>query len=173
MTLRCALLGLLARGPASGYDLMKLFDRSLAFVWPATRSQLYSDLARLEEADLVTVSAAGIRGRREYAITPTGREALTEWLSRAEPERAHRNEALLRVFFLFTLEPGAARAHLEREAARYRRLHESLLDLEASIDWDASGFDRFGRIALENGLRQSAANAEWAVWAVAQVDSTT
>src|SRR5262245_25440386 len=49
MSLPHALLGLLARHPASGYDLRKLFDTSLAFVWPATQSQLYAELTRLAE----------------------------------------------------------------------------------------------------------------------------
>jgi len=55
MSLRHALLGLLADGPASGYDLMKVFDRSLAFVWPATQSQLYGELNRLADDDRATV----------------------------------------------------------------------------------------------------------------------
>ena len=44
MSLRHALLGLLAEHPASGYDLLKQFEGSLAFVWPATQSQLYTEL---------------------------------------------------------------------------------------------------------------------------------
>ncbi|PRC47663.1 PadR family transcriptional regulator, partial [Mycobacterium sp. ITM-2017-0098] len=43
MSLRIAALGLLAEGPASGYDLLKLFEKSMANVWPATQSQLYSE----------------------------------------------------------------------------------------------------------------------------------
>jgi hypothetical protein len=41
MSFRHALLGLIAERLASGYDLLKIFDQSLAFVWPATQSQLY------------------------------------------------------------------------------------------------------------------------------------
>lgn len=57
MSLRHALLGLLVDRPASGYDLLKLFDTSLAHVWPATQSQLYGELNRLAEAGLVGVTA--------------------------------------------------------------------------------------------------------------------
>ena len=39
--------------------------------------------------------------------------------------------------------------------------------------WDDSEFDRFARIALENGLRVVAANEAWATWAVGQVDPGT
>ena len=78
MSLRHAVLGLLADGPASGYDLLKMFDRSLAFVWPASQSQLYGELNRLADDGLIEVSNEGPRGRKDYAITDQGRaEART------------------------------------------------------------------------------------------------
>ncbi|MFD1050558.1 PadR family transcriptional regulator, partial [Kibdelosporangium lantanae] len=61
MSLRHAVLGLLSTGPASGYDLLKRFEISLANVWPATQSQLYSELNRMADADLVKVAAEGPR----------------------------------------------------------------------------------------------------------------
>ena len=79
MSLRHAVLGLLADRTASGYDLMKLFDVSLANVWPATQSQLYSELGKLAEAGLIDVSAEGPRGRKEYTITEKGRAELRRW----------------------------------------------------------------------------------------------
>ena len=45
MSLRIAALGLLAQRPGSGYDLLKLFENSMANVWPATQSQLAKDVA--------------------------------------------------------------------------------------------------------------------------------
>ncbi|MBA3728896.1 MAG: PadR family transcriptional regulator, partial [Actinobacteria bacterium] len=45
MSLRHALLGLLAERPMSGYDLTKVFDSSLAYVWSAKHSQIYPELA--------------------------------------------------------------------------------------------------------------------------------
>jgi len=38
MSLRSALLGLLAGGPMSGYDLARTFDSSLSGVWSARHS---------------------------------------------------------------------------------------------------------------------------------------
>lgn len=59
MSLRHAVLGLLAESPASGYDLMKMFNASLANVWPATQSQVYGELTKLTTAGLVEVAAHG------------------------------------------------------------------------------------------------------------------
>ena len=71
MSLRHAVLGLLADEPASGYDLLKVFDRSLAFIWPATQSQLYGELNRLADDGLIEVTHQGPRGRKDYSITYT------------------------------------------------------------------------------------------------------
>ena len=50
MSLRYALLGLLREGPASGYDLMQIFKLSLANTWPATQSQVYTELGKIGRA---------------------------------------------------------------------------------------------------------------------------
>src|SRR5437588_12869448 len=104
MSLRHGMLGLLARGPASGYDLLKTFEVSLANVWPATQSQLYTELGRLTDAGLVIVYAEGPRGRKEYRITDAGRAELRRWLTEVEPDPPRRNDALLRVFLLDQVE---------------------------------------------------------------------
>ena len=76
MSLRHAALGLLAKEPASGYDLLKKFKSTMHPVWPATQSQLYGELNKLAAAGFTTVSEAGARGRKEYAITDAGRAEL-------------------------------------------------------------------------------------------------
>ena len=170
MSLRHALLGLLSVEPASGWDLLKRFEQSLAFVWPATQSQLYTELNRMEEAGLVSVTATGARNRKEYEITRAGRSELAHWITEVQPERNRRNDVLLRVFFLWTVDRAKAKAFLEREVEVYRNFHDLLEQVEASANWDESEFDRYGRLALENGIRVTAANEQWARWAVTQVD---
>ena len=86
MSLRHAVLGLLAHGPASGYDLLGTFQGSLANVWPATQSQLYGELNRLADAGLITVAAEGPRGRKEYALTEAGMAELKR-MTGARPGR--------------------------------------------------------------------------------------
>ena len=174
MSLPHALLGLLARHPASGYDLRKLFSTSLGLVWPATHSQLYAELTRLAGEGLIEPAAAGPRGRREYAITPAGRHELIRWLTDTGLAPAQRNQTLLRAFFLWVLPPEAARAYLDQIARRSRAYHQRLQDLAAALDAQpaADGFEHCGRIVLEHGLRTSAAQASWADWAARQLPAT-
>ncbi len=170
MSLRHAALGLLADGPASGYDLLKIFDRSLAFIWPATQSQLYGELNRLADDGLIEVSHEGPRGRKDYTITERGRAELEHWITDVEPDRIRRNEAMLRVFFLGTVGPEHAKAYLEREAVVHQNLEELLQHIERDTDWDTSDFNRYGHLVIESGRRYAHAQAQWARWAASQVD---
>ncbi|MFI1091698.1 PadR family transcriptional regulator [Streptomyces sp. NPDC020917] len=171
MSLRHAVLGLLTERPASGYDLMKLFETSLANVWPATQSQVYGELGKLATAGLLTVSAEGPRGRKEYAVTDTGRAELHHWLVETEPDRVRRSETMLRVFFLGLMSDPEATAFLGLEAARAAEEGAALRELEESVDWGDDPLSVHGRLALEYGLRLSAMQEEWARWAAGQIAS--
>ena len=169
MSLRHALLGLLAAGPASGYDLTKQFELSLSNVWSAKHSQIYPELQRLADAGLVEVAEHGARGRKGYRITGAGEDELHRWLRDEPPDRSGRNEAMLRVFFLWTLPDDEAAAYLDAEAEAYRAHGERLARLDAAVPWESSGSQRMARIALEQGRRWAGAMADWATWAAAEV----
>lgn len=169
MSLRHALLGLLSERPASGYDLLKRFDTSLATVWPATQSQIYTELTKLAAAGLIAVAAEGPRGRKEYVLTEDGLAELRHWLTETRPQRNTRSELLLRVFFLGVVEPGQARAYLAELTEMSEREHAELEELTRAIDWDDGDLSVYGRIALEYGLRFNAMRGEWARWAAGQI----
>ncbi|GGO90717.1 PadR family transcriptional regulator [Wenjunlia tyrosinilytica] len=165
MSLRHAVLGLLAQGPASGYDLRKTFDASLSNVWPATQSQLYGELGKLADAGQVTVAAEGPRGRKEYAITDAGMAELRHWLTEVEPERVRRSDMLLRVFFLGVLDPEDAQGYLRRQVQAVTAQHERFRALADVVDEGDDSLSVYGRIALEWGLRFTETQREWARWA--------
>ena len=169
MSLRHALLGLLAEHPASGYDLLKQFEGTVAFVWPATQSQIYTELGRLADSGLIEVLAEGPRGRKEYAVTVAGRAELERWLRESEPDRRIRDERVLRTFLMWAVEPDTARAFFEAEAETTRQYLDRLQDIADHVEFGDTGPERFRRIALEDGLRRSAAYLEWAEWAAGYV----
>lgn len=169
MSLRYALLGLLADGPASGYDLLQRFKSSLATVWPATQSQIYTELTKLADKDLITVSDEGPRGRKEYTLSDDGLAELRHWLTETEPKRANRNEMLMRVFFLGSVTRAQARAYLSGIEQGTARARADLLELKASIDWDDSDLSVYGRIAMEYGERFYDMHRDWARWALKQI----
>src|SRR5262245_34123568 len=112
VSLRIAALGLLAKEPGSGYDLLKHFEKSMANVWPATQSQLYGELNKLAETGLIEVSNIGPRGRKEYQITEAGRAELRRWIANHDDPPPFRSAELLRVFLLGEISPDEARKHM-------------------------------------------------------------
>jgi DNA-binding PadR family transcriptional regulator len=167
--LRHALLGLLADQPMSGYELSRRFEASVGSTWSAGHSQIYPELVRLAEEGLVESGEPGPRGRKTYAITSAGSDAVREWLSDTEPDRTVRDEAALRTFFLWLMSPQDARAHVQGELDAAEQALGELRGLAARRR-PATPAERSQRIALEAGLRWAQARADWAEWALERLD---
>jgi DNA-binding PadR family transcriptional regulator len=170
MSLRHALLGLLREGPKSGYDLLQMFKRSLHQTWPATQSQVYTELTKLADAGLLAVTAHGPRGRKEYTLTGAGLEELRRWMLETEPDRYPRSEALLRVFLLGALTRDEARDYLAWLGQKAAEDEVALTAFEDSIDWDhEDDLQLYGHMVVDFGKRLWVMSQEWADWAVAQI----
>lgn len=169
MSLRHAILGLLYRRPASGYDLLKTFNESLAHVWPATQSQLYTELGHLTSSGLVVVRSEGPRGRKEYGLTEAGDAELHHWLVDVEPEPPRRNDALLRMFFFDRLDTSEARTYLEKRAVVAGRQQAALIAVSEQTERDGGPLSTYGLITLEFGVRLAEMTREWAEWASEQL----
>ena len=120
MSLEYAILGFLNYRPLSGYDLKKVFDNSVRHFWPADQSQIYRTLTKLAEQGYVEQEI--VRGldrpdRKEYRITPAGREALRAWLLNPLPAQDLRIAELIQVFFAGQLSDQQAVTLFERLAA--------------------------------------------------------
>jgi DNA-binding PadR family transcriptional regulator len=160
---------MLADEPGSGYDLLKRFERAMSNVWPATQSQLYGELGKLEAAGMIRVHAEGPRGRKEYEITDAGLEELRHWLLEVDPRSAPRSGSLLRVYFLGSVSPDQARGYLATMGEVAKAREERLAEVESSVDWDESNQSLYGRLVLEWGKRYSAMQRDWAEWAIDQI----
>jgi PadR family transcriptional regulator AphA len=166
VSLRHAALGLLSQEPASGYDLLKKFKESMDNMWPATQSQLYGELNKLADAGLIKVSDRGARGRKEYAITDAGRAELSRWMMSPQDDPPIRNAAMLRVFLLGQLEPAQAHEYLESLRSMSEREHAHYEQILDSYDWSADDDAFFARAVLEQGLRWTQHEIDWANWVI-------
>lgn len=70
------------------------------------------------------------------------------------------------MFFLGTLTPEQQIGALEEMAANAGNDRENLERLLAATPWDDSDFSRYGRLALEWGLRFARMRQEWAAWSI-------
>jgi DNA-binding PadR family transcriptional regulator len=172
MALRYALLGALADRPRTGYELLKHFEQSLAYAWPASHSQIYPELARLRDQGLIEQTGAGARNSKTYGITDAGLAEIRTWLRETEPERRVRSDAALRIFFLWLLEPEEAREQLGSEQAYWRERLGELREIEARPRGPGRKEEAFA-IALEGGIRAIEARLEWLEWALAKVSASS
>jgi DNA-binding PadR family transcriptional regulator len=159
MSLRHAVLGMLAVDASTGYDLARRFDTSMANAWHASHSQIYPELARLEEAGMVEVVGEGPRRSRTFAVTDAGREELRTWLLETEPNRAQRNETAVRWFLLELLDADDRRAVLEHELASVEAYRGKLQ--EAADRLDAHDAPHPFRPTVDLALRTTAVMDEW------------
>jgi DNA-binding PadR family transcriptional regulator len=121
MSLKLAVLALLAERRGYGYDLAQRFEARLGPAWQLNPSAVYPALDQLERAGLVSATVRQ-RGRRTprvlYTPTPRGAEAVTDWL-RARDDRPEpvRSDLHLRLAFS---RPGDQPALYAQVAARER-----------------------------------------------------
>jgi PadR family transcriptional regulator AphA len=170
MALRYALLGALADQPRTGYALLKHFEQSLAYAWPASHSQIYPELARLLADGLIEQTGSGARNSKTYAVTDIGLTEVRRWLRESEPDRRVRSDAALRTFFLWLLEPTEAAERLEDE----RTYWQGVLDEFLRIQDEPTGDDkksRTFRIALEGGIAGVEARLAWLEETIAEIRS--
>ena len=168
MSLKHALLGLLAEQPASGWDLSRRFEEVLGSVWPAGHPQIYGELRKLEEDHLIEVDSEGPRRRKAYRVTEAGLDAVRQWLTSVEVDHTMRLEPLLRSVFFWLLTPEQLSAHLAREAEYYEgvaAMYRELAEAKDRGEYGDSPQTRSLRIAAEAGARLNQALADWATWA--------
>lgn len=173
MSLRHALLGLLAQGPASGYDLTRAFDGGIGrYAWQAGHSRIYPELGKMAEAGQVVVDETGPRGRKSYALTEDGRTELRRWMFHWPEQATVRDETVLRMFLVQSLEPDDARKLLEGIAAHCAAEIEELRPVMEAEDAEHREGDPlpFGRLAGEYGLRQYEAVHGWAMWSLERLN---
>lgn len=159
-----ALLGLLGAGPASGYDLRKIFQDTPLGMYSDSPGSIYPALRRLEARGLVAGRRArgAVRRRRTLSLTRQGRTELRQWLSTpltADQVTRDRGEADLRLAFLSDhAPPGVVRAFLRDYAEVLDERRRRVIAARAALTHRLSPS---ARLALELGLVTIAARAAW------------
>ncbi len=160
-----AVLGLLAAGQRSGYDLEKLARGSVGYFWAPARSQIYAVLPRLVDAGLAERREL-VHGRgpakQLYRITAPGREELERWLEQGpigpEPDR---NLLLLKVFFGEHMRPERLREQIRERRLEAEQLKAELVEIEAEAAARGST-DTFAALTRRYGHEWADGVIRWA-----------
>lgn len=169
MSLPYAILGLLAEGPKSGYELVREFDYARSVIWPAPQNEIYRELAKLAKAGAIAAEEEpqGPRGRRRYRILEAGRRRLKDWLLKPEADFTLRYEPILRAVFFGRLEEDEVRRRLEADLPFYRRQVEVLEKAEAGSP--AAFADDPRRHGRRQALGLYRSLADWSEAALARI----
>ena len=125
------ILGMIAFGKRTGYDIKAFVDKTTRYFWAASYGQIYPELKRLEDEGLVRgrPEPSGGRARTVYELTGAGEAALQRWLESAdEPSYELRDEGMLKLFFSDSLPERridivrAMRTRQERKLAHLRSI---------------------------------------------------
>jgi len=145
MSLKHTLLALLSDETGHGYELKKRFEAALGPLWPLREAQIYNNLRILEREGLVALREVVVQGgapdRKEYGLTPAGREALAGWLeSPATGGHKLKNDFYLKLSVLARVLQDRERLAdlLWQQRAQYlqrlRELEQTLQEAEAQDD---------------------------------------
>jgi PadR family transcriptional regulator, regulatory protein AphA len=154
-----AVLGLVASGARTGYELSRVAANSTRFFWAASDGQVYPELRRLSDAGYLTARSEpqGERPRKVYSLTPAGREALAEWLAGGGDLRVeHRDEGLLKLFVGEEISVADAR----RLLAQMRGARERALSLLESLEPQVSSRPSW-YVTLRTGMNSYRSAIAW------------
>ncbi len=156
-----AVLGQLAGGPSSGYEIKARLEAGAAHFWHASYSQIYSELRRLTELALVSeehVAQDARPNKRVYTITPAGRGALRGWLAEPWGLATLRDESLVKLTLADPLPDDEVIAQLRRLKSEHERRKA---EFEAEIAAFPEGTNRYLVLALRKGVHAQRAFATW------------
>jgi PadR family transcriptional regulator AphA len=162
-TTEVTVLGLLAFGQRSGYDLLRLAERSVGYIWTPSRSQIYKVLPRLVAAGLASAREVEQRRRPDkalYTITSQGRKTLRAWLREIEHEPPNASTIFaLKLFFCDFVAPEVALQQLNA----YRAFLTSRLATYEEMREDTTGQAHvFPHFVLGRAIARIRATLDWA-----------
>ena len=167
MALGDAILAGLTEHPMTGYELAKTFDSSMGFFWKADHQQIYRELSKLRDRGHVEgreVVQSGKPNKLVYTLTPKGLTALRHWAARPSVPASIKDDLLVRMNALDSLDIEPLRAdlmaRLEHHRDRYER-YERMLG-KRFPQGTASSPGELGKLLnLKLGLSHERMVAEW------------
>lgn len=163
---RFALLGLLTFGPMSGYDIKKMFEKSLSYFWNESYGQIYPVLKKLAAEGLTRAGRDNAQGKRErtvYTLGEKGAQAFEDWLALPPEPLKERNELLLKLFFGRHSPTAINQNHLQAARDHYAGLLVEYDELESKLRTECEGDpdQPYWLITLSYGQHQSRAMLQW------------
>jgi DNA-binding PadR family transcriptional regulator len=171
MALSQAILATILNGPVSGYKLTKRFNAAIGYFWQATHQQIYRELTSLEERGYVErVPSSSHATEKLYALTPEGRNVLTEWMMQPSEPGPLREDLLLKVRAGSLVPPEVLLTELRRRRALHAErlaVYRGIQERDFPDPQHLSYEQRLLYLPLLRGLMFETDNVAWCDTAIA------
>ncbi len=168
MSLPHVILTVLSTRDATGYDITKEFSYSIGYFWKASHQQVYRELNKMAQNELVTCVLQPQEGkpdRKVYSITEAGRKALGEWFEQPTTQPTVRDEFSAKLMAC-AIEPSAPFtkqvASLIEES---KQLINHYKEIEANNYADPVNLDKSARLERLTLRRNLILREAWVSWA--------
>lgn len=128
--LKYIILGLLNHRDLAGYDIKKLFEEELGDFWYSNHSQIYPELRRMEDNQLIEPRTELVGKRLEkkfYQITTTGKKLLAQWMAEPlSPLVPTRDEFTMKLYLIDSGDDPRIPQLFREEIARHEEKYQYL-----------------------------------------------
>ena len=166
MSVQHVLMGVLAEGPAHGYDLKRAYVARFPGAKALAYGQVYAALSRLQQDGLVEVAETLREGgpeRTTYALTREGRKALDAWLAETVPAGGYAAVDLVRKVTTALRLGADAAGFLRRQRAEHLARMRDLVQQQQQVR------DAGARIAIDHTIFHLDADLKWLETAATRV----
>jgi len=168
------ILGLLAFGDYSLYELKKRMEQSTVMFYNTSIGSIHPALQKLAIQGFVTVREAhtGQRVKKIYTRTPKGAQAFQEWISEPIANLKTKDESMLRLFYFGHIE-GDVSEYLERyigEAEQWIAILNALINAQDinSVPTEFRKIAFFQLATMRYGLDTITFSRQWYIDLLAQ-----
>ena len=175
MSVRHAVLGLLAQRSRHGYELHTAFEALVGgqHNWDVKPAQIYTTLSRLEKDGLVAKEAVEQDGgpeKRVFAITPAGRSLLAQWFASGVEQDHQRDEFFVKL--MISLATGGAPPHRVIQAQR-ALLFQDLHDMTSQRNRSNPKTELAQILLYDKGIMHLEADLRWLDMIEARLDEVS
>ncbi|CAH0541688.1 PadR family transcriptional regulator [Vibrio marisflavi] len=177
MSLPHVILTVLSTRDATGYDITKEFSASIGYFWKASHQQVYRELNKMAQNNLVTCVLEPQEGkpdRKVYSITDLGRSALGEWFDQPTAHPTIRDEFSAKLMACSVQASGPYRVQLAELVEESYKLVAHYQEIEAAYYSTPSTLDkqqRLERLTLRRNLLVRQAWIQWAEEVLSELDA--
>ncbi|CAH1850818.1 PadR family transcriptional regulator [Convivina intestini] len=168
------ILGILAGGPHTGYEINDILQNQLAHFFDGSYGMIYPTLKKLSQDGLVTsqqITQTGKPNKNIFAITPAGQTAFQKAVVMPTDDETFKSDFLMRLYFSQYLSDADIHAFIQEEIQR-KEAKMARLTSQLAL-WQEQGMTPVQKITYDYGVAYYTSTLQVLKEALIQYPATT